>query len=81
MLLSLGNSESRRAYALISALDSQEITLDEFVDAIKPLAPETIQVTATVLQNHADLNGICRQRLSTARLMCSRLAAASRVLS
>jgi len=80
-MLGLENLESRKASALIAALDDQEITVKEFSDAIRFLKSEALQVTAFVLSTRALDSESIPQRLRTARDMCSQLAAKSRMLS
>jgi hypothetical protein len=79
-MLGLGNAESSRACALIAALDAQEITLQEFSEAITPLTSEALQVTATILSCCADLHPERGERLWFARAICSRTAASTRCL-
>jgi len=80
-MLGLENLESRKASALITALDEEEITMDEFGDAIRFLKSEALQVTAFVLSGRAEANPISAQRLWNAKQLCSSLAATYRVLS
>jgi|tagenome__1003787_1003787.scaffolds.fasta_scaffold20364853_2 hypothetical protein len=80
-MLGLENLESRKASALIAALDEQEITVDEFGDAIRFLKSEALQVTSFVLSIRAHEYQCVPPRLRAARDLCSRLAARYRVLS
>ena len=73
--------ESRTASALLVAMDEHEITIDEFADAIELLTPEALQVIATALRSCVFVGGMGEKQLSAARMICSRLAAATRVLS
>jgi hypothetical protein len=80
MLQTIGNAQTRRAYALISALDAKEITLDEFADALRAMPAEVLQVSGTMLAlmgvNEPEEPQICR-----ARLLCQRLSNISRPLN
>lgn len=73
--------ESRTACALLVAMDEHEITIDEFSDAIELLTPEALQVIATALRSCAFVDRMEEKQLRKARRICSRLAAATRVLS
>jgi len=80
-MLAIENIESRKASDLITALDEEEITVEEFGDAIRFLRSEALQVTAHVLGGRALANPFSAPRLRAARTLCSHLAATSRVLS
>lgn len=80
MLQAIENTQTRRAYALISALDAQEITVDEFADALRPLPSEVLQISATVLALMA-FNEPLQGRIARARILCSRLANLTRSLN
>jgi hypothetical protein len=79
MLQTIGNAHTRRACALIAALEAEEITVHEFEDALRHLPSEILQVTATVLGLM-----VCEQQtspeLSAARALCVQRAASSRSL-
>lgn len=77
---SIANSQTRRAYALINALDAREITIDEFADAVRPLQSEVLQITGTMVA----LNGVnepARPQLIGVHTLCNELATLCRVLS
>ena len=80
MLQSIANSQSKRAYALISALDAGEITMGEFEDAARPLPSEVLQVTETMLAL-IGVNEPIEPKLKGAHALCSKLATRSRILS
>jgi hypothetical protein len=62
-------------------MDEHEITFGEFMDAIEILTPEALQVIATALSSCVVMDPAERRQLTRARTICSRLAAATRVLS
>ena len=77
-MLVVSNAESRRAFALIDALEEREITTSEFADAIQTLTSEALSVTAAVLSIRC---AFVRDRLPRewkASLLCRQTAAASR---
>jgi len=80
-MLQRGNAESRTACALLVAMDEHEITIDEFADAIELLTPEALQVIATALRSCAIFDLPSAEQIWRAQTICSRLAAANRVLS
>ncbi|MBC8164566.1 MAG: hypothetical protein H7Y20_01695 [Bryobacteraceae bacterium] len=80
-MLGLENAESRKASTLIAALDEQEITVEEFEDAIHFLKPEALQVSACIISCRTALNPSHAPRLWSAHRLCRQLAAATRVLS
>ena len=69
-----------RAFALITALDEHEITVQEFIEAIEPLSSEVKQVIATCMHRAGDLDREPLERWRAARVACARAAAASRNL-
>ena len=77
MLQGIENAQTRRAYALISALAAKEITLDEFSDALRALPSEILQISATMLALMG-INEPVQQNFKRARLISARLAAATR---
>lgn len=77
-MLRLENAEARRACALITALDEHEITFQEFEDAVKPLTPELLQVTSTILHLRSADQSKTWSALIRARHLCTRLAASTR---
>ena len=79
-MLQRGDSESRTACAILVAMDEREITMDEFTDAIELLTPEALQVIATALRGCTVLDQRSAKQIERARIICSRLAAANRVL-
>ena len=77
-MLVVSNAESRRAFALIDALEEREITTSEFADAIGTLTSEALVVTAAVLSIRS---AFVRDRLPrewTARLLCRQMADTAR---
>jgi len=80
-MLGLENRENRRTSTLLQALDEHEITVGEFRDGIRSVSSEALQLTAFILSELAEANPERADRLWQARLLCSRMAAASRVLS
>lgn len=80
-MLALGNAESRRACALVVALDSEDITLNEFRVAVELLSPEMAQVMATMISVNAETQHDRRQRVHTAGEVCRRYARAYRPLN
>ena len=80
-MLQRGDAESRTACALLVAIDEREITIDEFADAIELLTPEALQVIATALRFCTVDNPRDAEQIWRAYTICSRLAAATRVLS
>lgn len=80
-MLGLENVESRRASALIEALDEEEITMQEFEEAIQFLKSEALQVASCILSVQTAMNPAHAKRLWSAHSLCSRKAAACRVLS
>lgn len=81
-MLGIANAESRRACAVVIALDVREITINEFADAVGSLTSEALQVMATVLGQSADeYDPEQHHRLMQARRVCRRLATVSRCLS
>jgi hypothetical protein len=80
-MLGLENRENRRASTLVQALDEHEITVGEFRDGIRSVSSEALQLTAFILSELAEANPEQSDRLWQARHLCSRMAAASRVLS
>jgi hypothetical protein len=61
-------------------MDEREITIHEFADAIELLTPEALQVIATALRSCPVLDPRGAEQIERARNICSRLAAATRVL-
>jgi hypothetical protein len=80
MLQSIGNSHTKRAYALLSALDAHQITLGEFEDAVRPLPSEVLQITGTMLAL-GGVNEPADPKLRGVHALCNRLAGLARVLS
>ena len=80
-MLQQKDAESRTACALLVAMDEHEITMHEFADAIDLLTPEALQVMATALRSCTPINPRGEMQIMRARHICSRLAAATRVLS
>ena len=80
-MLQRGDAESRTACALLVAIDEREITIDEFADAIELLTPEALQVIATALRCCTVDDPRDAKNIGRAYSICSRLAAATRVLS
>jgi hypothetical protein len=80
MLQSIGNAHTKRAYALISALEAHEITLDEFSEALLPLPAEVLQLNGTVIAL-AGVNEPAQPQMTQARLLCTQFAAIARPLS
>jgi hypothetical protein len=80
MLQGIKNTQTRRAYALLSALDAREITLDEFADALRALPSEVLQISATILAL-ITVNEPSDRRLMQARVLCSSLAEVTRSLN
>jgi hypothetical protein len=74
--------ESGRACALVVALNEHEITSEEFVDAVKPLSAEEMQVIATILQDYVEQSDGCIvSSLRSARRICLQLATTLRQAS
>jgi hypothetical protein len=48
----IANAQARRAYSLLNALVEREITISELTDALRPIPPEVLTVTAMVLKLH-----------------------------
>lgn len=80
-MLQRGEADSRTASAILVAMDEREITIDEFADAIELLTPEALQVIATALRNCTVIDPRGAGQIARARKICSRLAAATRVMS
>ena len=80
MLQGIGNAQTKRAYALISALDAKEITLDEFADAVRLMPSEVLQISSTVLAL-VSVNEPVQQRTRRAKTLCGRLATVTRSLN
>jgi hypothetical protein len=80
MLQAIENAQTRRAYALITALGAQEITVDEFADALRPLPSEVLQVSATLLAL-TSVNEPSQRPITRARMLCSKLANLTRTLN
>jgi hypothetical protein len=80
MLQSIGNSQTKRACALLSALDAREITIGEFEDAVGPLPSEVLQITGTMLAL-LRVNEPAERQIRGVHALCTRLASRSRVLS
>ena len=80
MLQGIGNAQTRRAYALISALEAREITVDEFADALRALPSEILQISATMLALMG-INEPVQQSFTRARLVSAQLASAKRSLN
>jgi hypothetical protein len=80
MLQGIENAQTRRAYALISALEAREITLDEFADALRALPSEILQITATMLAL-IGINEPVQQSCTRGRILCARLANITRSLN
>lgn len=77
----LAEQESTRVFALVTAMEALEITLQEFSDAVEVLTPEAMQVTATLLLGAAEHFPELRPTLIPARRICHRRAMLSRCLS
>lgn len=73
--------EVQLACALVSALDTREITLSEFADGLSALTSEAVQVIATALRACGGPDETGFERLFAAHQMCEKIAGASRVLS
>jgi hypothetical protein len=73
--------EANRVGAIVVALAQEEITMDEFSEAVGSLTSESIQVMACLLRNWTDWSCEEQGRVGSARLVCNRLAAKSRMLS
>ena len=71
----LANRESRRAFALMTALRATEITLGEFTDLVSGLSSETLLVTASALTADA------QESDTPARRICITLALSKYSLS
>ena len=80
MLQGIENTQTRRAYALISALNSKEITVDEFGDALRSLPSEVLQVSGTLLAL-ISVNEASERRIAQARMLCSKFASLKRALN
>ena len=80
MLQGIANTQTRRAYALISALDAHEITVDEFGDALRALPSEVLQISATLLAL-MNVNEPSQRRIVRARTLCAKLATVTRNLN
>jgi hypothetical protein len=80
MLQAIHNTQTRRVYALISALDAREITVDEFADALRTMPSEVLQLSSTLLAL-AGINEPSDTRAAQARILCSKLARATRALN
>jgi hypothetical protein len=80
MLQGIGNAQTRRAYALISALDAREITVDEFAEALEAMPSEILQITSTVIALRG-VNEPQQRSLTCARLLCDALATVTRPLN
>jgi hypothetical protein len=76
----ISNMETRRAYALLTALNAREITLNEFADGLLPLPSEVLQILATALALHS-VNEPVNDSIRTAWTLCGKLAANERVYS
>ncbi len=63
------------------ALEQEEITLNEFSDAVGSLTPEAMQVTSTLLRSWMDTEHEEQHRLVPALQLCRRLANKTRILS
>lgn len=77
-MLVVSNVESRRAFALIDALEGREITTGEFADAIQTLTSEALAVTAAILSIRSAFTRDRLPREWRARLLCKQAADASR---
>ena len=77
-MLVVSNAESRRAFALIEALEGREITTGEFAEAIQTLTSEALAVTAAILSIRSAFNSDRLPREWKARLICRQMADASR---
>ncbi len=80
-MLQRGDVESRTVSALLLAMDDREITLAEFADVVEPLTPEALQVIATALRSCVPIDSHSQQQFWRAHSICSRRAAATRILS
>ncbi len=80
-MLQWGKAENRTVCALLLAIDEQEITLNEFAEAVGPLTSEALQVIATALRSCTVFEPRRQRQVQRAREICSQLAASSRVLS
>jgi hypothetical protein len=80
MLQGIENTQTRRAYALISAFDAKEITVDEFGEALRSLPSEVLQISATLLALMS-VNEPSERRITQARILCSKLASVARSLN
>jgi hypothetical protein len=75
-MLTVANAETRRACAVVAALEEHEITSGECAEALAALSPEALQVMATMLGQFANqLEGDRHRRLMRARAICLRLVA------
>jgi hypothetical protein len=80
MLQGIENAQTRRAHALLSALDAREITVDEFADAVQALPSEVLQISGTVLALMG-VNEPWQRDLMRARILCAKLASVTRSLN
>ena len=80
-MLAVSNGESRRAFALVDALQEREITASEFADGIRSLTSEALAVTAAILSLRSAATYELMPRVWSARLLCRQLADATRILN
>lgn len=79
-MLTAVQTDCRRVFTLVEALDEHEITRHEFSDALRNFRSEVLQVIATALQINFS-NQSERPEQAWAGRMLRRYASTSRVLS
>jgi len=79
-MLGLENVESRKASVLITALTEEQITVNEFRDAISFLHPEVLQVAACIISVQTSADRSPAPRLWSAHRICRAVATAQRGL-
>ncbi len=81
MLLGHAQGEATRVRDLVVALEQEEITLNEFHDAVEVLTPEAVQVTSLLLRGWMDVENEEHYRFLCARLICRSMATRTRSIS
>ena len=75
--MTLANAESRRVTELVDAFEDHEITRHELCECLQRLSSEALFVVANFSNGTEDILP-ASDRLRSARLICRRIAAATR---
>jgi len=81
MLVGRAQGEAIQVQAIVVAFEQEEITFNEFSEALGSLTPEAIQVISLLLRSWTHLDREKLNRVTPARLLCLELACRTRLLS